>query len=92
MYEDTAIWAPFASTTSECHLVTVGLVPWSLDRPGITSGFVPMEIVSELDFIAVHLYPEKGKVYQQSAGRQVFDGSQHRFPDAELNLDRLVLA
>ena len=44
------------------HLVTVGLVPWSLDRPGLTSGFVPEKIAAELDFIAVHLYPEKGKV------------------------------
>ncbi len=44
------------------HLVTVGLVHWSLDRPGMTSGFVPEEIAPELDFISVHLYPEKGKV------------------------------
>jgi hypothetical protein len=44
------------------HLITVGLVPWSLDRPGLTSGFVPKEIAPELDFVAVHLYPEKGKV------------------------------
>jgi len=44
------------------HLVTVGLVPWSLDRPGLTSGFVPKKIAPELDFIAVHIYPEKGKV------------------------------
>jgi hypothetical protein len=44
------------------HLVTVGLVPWSLDRPGLTSGFVPKEIIPELDFIAVHLYPEKAKI------------------------------
>jgi hypothetical protein len=44
------------------HLITVGLVPWSLDRPGLTSGFVPKEIAPELDFIAVHLYPETGKV------------------------------
>jgi hypothetical protein len=44
------------------HLVTVGLVPWSLDRPGLTSGFVPKEIAPELDFLAVHLYPEKGKL------------------------------
>lgn len=43
-------------------LITVGLVPWSLDRPGITSGFVPEKIAPHLDFIAVHLYPEKGKV------------------------------
>jgi len=41
------------------HLITVGLVPWSLDRPGLTSGFVPERIVGELDFLSVHLYPEK---------------------------------
>jgi Cellulase (glycosyl hydrolase family 5) len=44
------------------HLVTVGLVDWSLDRPGLTSGFVPEKIVGELDFLSVHLYPEAGKV------------------------------
>jgi hypothetical protein len=44
------------------HLVTVGLVPWSLDRPGLTSGFVPKEIAPELDFIAVHIYPERDKI------------------------------
>jgi hypothetical protein len=43
-------------------LVTVGLVPWSLDRPGLTSGFVPEKIAEDLDFIAVHLYPEQGKL------------------------------
>jgi hypothetical protein len=44
------------------HLITVGLVPWSLDRPGLNSGFDPEKIAPELDFIAVHLYPETGKV------------------------------
>jgi hypothetical protein len=44
------------------HLVTVGLVPWSLDRPGLSSGFVPDKIAGELDFVAVHIYPEKGKL------------------------------
>ena len=44
------------------HLITVGLVPWSLDRPGLTSGFVPDKIAADLDFIAMHIYPEKGKV------------------------------
>jgi hypothetical protein len=44
------------------HLITVGLVDWSLDRPGLTSGFVPKEIVDDLDFICVHLYPQAGKV------------------------------
>ena len=46
------------------HLVTVGLVPWSLDRPGLTSGFIPEKVTGDLDFIAVHLYPESGKVEQ----------------------------
>jgi arabinogalactan endo-1,4-beta-galactosidase len=44
------------------HLVTVGLLPWSLDRPGITSGFVPKEIVGDVDFVCVHIYPSAGKV------------------------------
>jgi Cellulase (glycosyl hydrolase family 5) len=44
------------------HLITAGLVDWSLDRPGLTSGFVPGKIGDDLDFIAVHLYPAKGKV------------------------------
>lgn len=44
------------------HLITVGLVDWSLDRPGLTSGFVPDQIVGSLDFLCVHIYPETGKV------------------------------
>jgi hypothetical protein len=44
------------------RLVTVGLVDWSLDRKGLTSGFVPSKVAAELDFVSVHLYPEKGKV------------------------------
>lgn len=44
------------------HLITVGLVPWSLERKGLMSGFVPEKIAGELDFISVHMYPEKGKL------------------------------
>jgi hypothetical protein len=44
------------------HLVTVGLVDWSLDRPGLTSGFVPAKVVGEVDFVSVHVYPTKGAV------------------------------
>jgi len=43
------------------HLITVGLVDWSLDRKGLTSGFVPEKVAEPLDFVSVHLYPEKGK-------------------------------
>lgn len=44
------------------HLITVGLVDWSLDLPGLTSGFVPSKVGDDLDFLSVHLYPEKAKV------------------------------
>ncbi len=44
------------------HLVTIGLVDWSLDRPGLTSGFVPDKIAPELDFLCIHLYPAQGKL------------------------------
>jgi glutamate racemase len=44
------------------HLITVGLVDWSLNRPGLTSGFDPTKVTENLDFLAVHLYPKSGKV------------------------------
>ncbi|MFO0914133.1 MAG: cellulase family glycosylhydrolase [Pirellulales bacterium] len=44
------------------HLITVGLVDWSLDRPGLTSGFQPDKLADEIDFVSVHLYPETGKM------------------------------
>ncbi len=40
----------------------MGLVHWSLDRPGLTSGFVPEQIAADLDFLAVHIYPQTGEV------------------------------
>src|SRR5579872_3334379 len=43
------------------HLITVGLVDWSLDRAGLTSGFVPEKVAGDLDFVSVHLYLKKGK-------------------------------
>jgi hypothetical protein len=44
------------------HLITVGLVDWSLPRPGLDSAFHPILIAPDLDFLSIHLYPEKGKV------------------------------
>jgi hypothetical protein len=46
------------------HLLTVGLVDWSLDRKGLTSGFVPEKVVDDLDFVSVHMYPKRGEVDQ----------------------------
>ena len=55
-------WSPRFASTIKRHLITVGLVDWSLDRPGLTSGFVPQQVAEPLDFVAVHIYPEKGKL------------------------------
>ncbi|MFH1301750.1 MAG: cellulase family glycosylhydrolase [Planctomycetota bacterium] len=55
------------------HLITVGLVPWSLERPGLQSGFVPDKISAHLDFICVHLYPESGKVDEALETLKGFD-------------------
>src|SRR5262249_49659083 len=44
------------------HLITMGLVDWSLDRKGLTSGFVPEKVCEKLDFVCVHIYPEAGKI------------------------------
>ena len=43
------------------HLITVGLLPW-VPGWGHLSGFIPETVAPELDFISVHIYPEKGKV------------------------------
>ena len=41
-------------------LITVGLLPWSRQWKHI-SGFVPEKIAPQLDFISVHIYPDKAR-------------------------------
>jgi hypothetical protein len=53
------------------HLVTVGLLPW-VEKWGHLSGFIPATVAPELDFISVHIYPEKGKVDEALAGLDKF--------------------
>lgn len=43
------------------HLITVGLLPW-VKNWGFLSGFVPEKVAPQVDFMAVHIYPEAGKV------------------------------
>ena len=42
------------------RLITAGLLPWT-EEWGHLSGFVLNQIAPEVDFIAVHIYPEAGK-------------------------------
>ena len=42
------------------HLITVGLLPNSLETSAFASGFVPRKIAEHLDFVCVHIYPKTG--------------------------------
>lgn len=44
------------------HLITVGLIWITTINPEMWAGFPPNEIAPEVDFLAVHVYPEEGKV------------------------------
>ena len=42
------------------HLITIGLLPNSLETPVSISGFAPTKIAAPLSFICIHLYPRSG--------------------------------
>lgn len=44
------------------HLITVGLVPWILDRSEDGYGYINENSTRHLDFLALHLYPKTGEV------------------------------
>jgi hypothetical protein len=46
------------------HLITVGLLPDSLEAPESVSGFVPGKVSRDLDFVCVHIYPKTGHLDQ----------------------------
>lgn len=54
------------------HLITVGFVDWSLERPGLTSGFVPSKVSENLDFLCVHVYPDAKKMEDAMATLEGF--------------------
>ncbi len=55
------------------HLITVGLVDWSLELPArLYSGFAPAKIAAPLDFLCVHLYPREGKLDEDLATLAAF--------------------
>ena len=63
--EDVAVeWIQRMSATIRKHdksaLITVGLLPWSRDLKFL-GGFIPGKVGPHLDFISVHIYPDKKK-------------------------------
>lgn len=55
------------------HLITVGMVDWSLERRGLQSGFAPNKVSQHLDFISVHIYPKTGKLDEALKTLKGFD-------------------
>lgn len=58
------------------HLITVGLLPNSLEGSAWASGFVPAKIAGKLDFISVHLYPKTGQLAQDLKTLRGFQGGK----------------
>jgi hypothetical protein len=52
-------------------LITVGQLPW-VPQWGHLSGFLPEAVAPELDFVSVHIYPEKGQVAAALDGLKKF--------------------
>jgi hypothetical protein len=44
------------------HMITVGVIPWAHVWPGAKPVFYSPEAGGPLDFVSIHLYPEKGGV------------------------------
>jgi hypothetical protein len=54
------------------HMITVGQLPWD-EKWHHLSGFIPELVAPELDFISVHIYPERGKIPQAIEGLRKFE-------------------
>jgi hypothetical protein len=71
-------WARQMSTAIRKHdpqrLITIGLLPNTLaDSPAGSCGFTVEAIARELDFVAVHFYPESGKLDENAKWLGRFD-------------------
>ena len=54
------------------HLITVGMLPNSLEGDPLSSGFVPTKVPGDLDFICVHMYPKSGQLDQDLKRLEAF--------------------
>ncbi len=73
--EVAKLWIRAMTTAIRQHdgqtLITVGQLPW-VPKWGHLSGFLPEAVAPELDFVSVHIYPEKGRVPEALDGLKKF--------------------
>ena len=55
------------------HLITVGVIPWALVWPTAKPIFYAPEVSGALDFVSIHLYPNKGEVDKALTAMAVYD-------------------
>lgn len=55
------------------HMITVGVIPWAHTWPNAKPLFHDPDVSKPLDFVAVHFYPEKGKVQKAIDALKVYD-------------------
>jgi hypothetical protein len=55
------------------HLITVGVIPWAHVWPGAKPIFYAPEVSGALDFVSIHLYPNKGEVDKALTAMAVYD-------------------
>jgi hypothetical protein len=44
------------------HMITVGVIPWAMVFPKAKPVFYAEQVGGNLDFVSVHVYPEKGQI------------------------------
>ena len=55
------------------HLITVGAIPWALVWPSAKPVFYSPEVSPALDFVSIHLYPNKGEVEKALTAMGVYE-------------------
>ncbi len=55
------------------HLITVGVIPWALVWPTAKPVFYSPAVSGALDFVSIHLYPNKGEVDKALTALAVYD-------------------
>lgn len=55
------------------HIITVGVIPWAMVWPNAKPVFYSPEAGGPLDFVSIHVYPEKGEIEKALAALAVYD-------------------
>jgi len=54
------------------HMITVGVIPWAMVFPKAKPVFYAEQVGANLDFVSVHVYPEKGQIEKAIEALKVY--------------------